>query len=184
MVFDMMRVTNWTAGNSRMTQVTGQRLEGFETHRICENCLQAKLASIRSPMSQFPEKFKVTIFALLAGLGLIVSGWGTRNNGFVVGIVLVGFFVLKFIRFVSAGNRKKESFRKYSDNNARFVAAWECFCEVAPRKDDRGQSIFFIPATKATYQMKASDFTAYYKLTEENANRFFHLLQERKGQSA
>ncbi len=178
--FEMMRVSTWKTGNTRITQTVMQELEGFETHRICESCLQAKLDSIRRPLTQIPEKFKITIFALLVGIGLMISGWETRNNGFIIGIILVAFFILKFIRFISSANKKKKNFAKFSENNARFVAAWESFSEVAPRKDSRERGIFFIPATKATYQMKVTDFTSYYKLTEENARKFYRMLREKE----
>lgn len=178
--FEMMRVSTWKSGNTKITQTVRQELEGFETHRICESCLQAKLDAIRRPLTQIPEKFKITIFVLLVGVALMISGWETRNNGFIIGVILVAFFILKLIRFITSANKKRENFKKFSENNARFVAAWESFSEVAPRKDSKEHGVFFIPATKATYQMKVTDFTAYYKLTEENARKFYRILREKE----
>ena len=182
MAFDVMRVSMAKTGSSRSELKAGQKLEGFETHRICDACIDEKLRRIEKPMSGFIEKFRITVFALIAGVGLMIANRGeVRGTAFIVGALLAAFFVLKFIRFISAAIKKKQNFAKFSENNARFVAAWECLSEVAPRKDKWDRGVFFIPVTKATYGMKASDFVTYYRLSEENAKIFARLLQKREG---
>lgn len=176
MDYEVMRVTEVKNRGS----VTFQRLEGFENFHVCEKCIRKKLDEINTPMKKFPEKFRVMVFALIAGAGLIISAWKTKDNALYVGVFLVTLFLVKFFRFLRDGSKKKKNFAKLTENNARFVAGWECASEVAPRKDEKGRGVFFIPATKAAYSMSVSDFKAYYRLNAENAQAFYDMLQKKK----
>lgn len=181
MSFEVMKVSHFKDRNpSGKGLVLVQKLLGFEEMSVCSSCIDGKLAQINNPWSLFIDKFKTTIFTLIVGVALLVYSWGTKDAALFVGVFCVVFFFVKLWRFLKAGYKKKDSFSRFSENNARFVAAWECLSEVAPRKDGEGHGVFYIPITKATYDMSAEDFSRYYRLTDENAEQLHRILDKRR----
>ncbi len=184
MTFEVMKVLSRKVKNpmGRIGKqlATEQELCGFEQYRICDSCIDSKLDAIAHPWKEFTDKFKVALIFLIVGTGLVIANLGKNDNATVAGVLCIVFFGVKFFKFLKSSKKKKESFAKFSETNARFVAAWECLSEVAPRRNQNSETIFFIPVTKATYEMKKEDFSTYYRLTPGNAAEFHKLLQKKK----
>lgn len=152
-----------------------QELCGMQDMSVCEHCIQEKLSEIRNPMKQFFPTLKFTIVLMIMGIFMVVRQVATPYT--VVGAACVLVCIYKVIDFFKKTGAKKKSFEKYSENNARFVAAWECLSRNVPRRDTTS-AMYYIPVTKATYKMTRDDFRKFYGLTNDNADEFFKLLHQ------
>ena len=70
------------------------------------------------------------------------------------------------------------NYRKFSENNRRFVIAWDLVSRSAPKREGL-ESLYFIPITSATETMKREDFIKYYGLTHDNADEFYRMIHSK-----
>lgn len=177
MDFHVMEVRTTKARDSagRISRI--QELCGLSDLSVCERCIAQKLSEIQSPMKQFLPTFKYTLLLLIISVFLVVR----QSERFytILGAALILGCLYKMIDFFMKASSKKKSFTKFSQNNARFVAAWECISQAVP-KHDSNSSISFIPITDATYKMSEADFCSFYGLTHDNAREFYSFLHKQQ----
>ncbi|MDD4011067.1 MAG: hypothetical protein PHI83_02880 [Sphaerochaetaceae bacterium] len=171
-----VRTTKTRDAGGRISRV--QELCGISEMGACESCIQRRLDEISNPAREFFPSCKYSVLLLIIGILLIAKPLG--NAYIVVGAACIAVCIFKIVDFFKKAMSKKRSFARFSKNNARFVAAWECLGRSAIKRD-ASSLVSFIPITDATMKMKKEDFVNYYGLTHENAGKLFreiHGLQE------
>ena len=152
-----------------------QTLSGFREFCACDECIDRKLKDIMNPMHAFPSHFRTGFIVLAFGV-VILAMYGGRDNVYTIGgVVLVAIALLRAYGFFRKARARKAQYLKMTETNRRFVTAWECISESAPRREG-DHSVFFIPVTSATEKMTRDDFSKYYKLTNENAAEFYRMI--------
>lgn len=180
--FQVVEVRNLTIRNNNALQpsLAGkysryQELGNIKTMSVCDECIARKLEYINKPLKGYLHEGFSAILFLVLGVLLVVRFAGRDNFTFIVGLLIVFASVHRTLDYFSKAKTKKATYSKYSENNARFVAAWDCVMESAPKRDGNTR-VFYIPITDATMKMSPKEFKAYYRLTIENAEAFHELL--------
>ncbi len=180
--FQVVEVRNLTIRNNNTLQpsLAGkysryQELGNIKTMSVCEDCIRRKLDYINNPVKGYFHDGFSAILCLVLGILMVLRFMGKDNFMTIIGALIVFAALHRTVDYFTKAKSKKANFAKYSENNARFIAAWDCVVESAPKRDGNTR-VFYIPITDATMKMSAKDFKAYYRLTIENAEAFHDML--------
>lgn len=152
-----------------------QDLVGLSTFSVCNSCIRKKLNDINNPEKAFFRDNILTFGIVIAGIVAAVAFFNTDKFCSVLGLVCAIACIHRSITAIEDGKKKKTEYAKYSDNNARFLAAWEIVMNSAPRREGDAR-VSFIPVTAATLKMSKEELKKYYVLTSENAEEFYRLI--------
>ena len=160
-----------------------QTISGFKEFCACDECIDRKLKDIMNPMHGFMSQFKIGFIVLAFGI-VILAMYGGKDNVYTIGgVILVAIALLRAYSFFRKARARRAQYLKMSEMNRRFVTAWECISESAPRREG-DHSVFFIPVSSATEKMSRDDFSKYYKLTHENAAEFYRMIHGKSKSTA
>ncbi len=152
-----------------------QKLGEIIEFGVCNECIERKYHDIMYPWKDFINTCKVAIILLIFAL-VILFNYGGKDTVYTIGgIVLLVLALYRFLKYFLFAKRRRDEYKKFSKNNRRFVVAWECVSQAAPKRDGV-ESIYFIPMTSATENMKREDFIKYYGLTQDNAEKFYKMI--------
>ena len=120
------------------------------------------------------------LLSLLAGI--VVTAVFLKGNGVfrLLGLGLLACGILGTIGTIQAGEKKRSQFAPLTHDKALSAAAWECFLEAAPKKNDIND-ITYIPVNQETLARKNGDLMILYDLLPEiavQAHRRIHEPQE------
>ena len=161
--------------SSRKPSQKIQNLSDMKEFCVCDACIDKKLQATMNPWRDFLNYYKVGAVLLVFGIIILVNYGGKDTIYTVGGVLLVMIALLRAYGYFRKAKAKKDQYMKMSENNRRFVSAWECVSESAPKRLGN-HSVYYIPVTDATDRMTREDFSRYYKLTPENADEFYRIV--------
>ena len=161
--------------SSRKPSQKIQNLSDMKEFCVCDACIDKKLQATMNPWRDFLNYYKVGAVLLVFGIIILVNYGGKDTIYTVGGVLLVMIALLRAYGYFRKAKAKKDQYMKMSENNRRFVSAWECVSESAPKRLGN-HSVYYIPVTNATDRMTREDFSRYYKLTPENADEFYRIV--------
>lgn len=145
-----------------------QALGDFENHCVCRKCAERKLSCILNNRKATVKAALPFFLAILAGIALTAFFW-SRNGAFrLLGLAMLVCGVLGSISTVQSGEKQRNRFAPLSHDQALYQAAWECFLEAAPKKNDIND-ITYIPINQETLARKNGDLMVLYDLLPEIA---------------
>ena len=159
-----------------------QALGDFENHCVCRDCAEEKLRATLDNRRETMKKALPFLLSLLAGI--VVTAVFLKGNGVfrLLGLGLLACGILGTIGTIQAGEKKRSQFAPLTHDKALSAAAWECFLETAPKKNDIND-ITYIPVNQETLARKNGDLMILYDLLPEiavQAHRRIHEPQETK----
>ena len=160
---------------NRIPATRTQKLGDLRELSVCDDCIEKRYHEILHPWKEFLNTCKVGVILFVIGLALIVFYIGRQNILAIGGAALIALALYRFLKYWGFALRRKDEYMKFSEDNRRFALAWEIVSQSAPKRDGV-ESIYFVPITKATENMKREDFMKYYGLTKENADQFHKML--------
>ena len=152
-----------------------QNLSDMKEFCVCDACIDKKLQATMNPWRDFLNYYKVGAVLLVFGVVILVNYGGKDTIYTVGGVLLVMIALLRAYGYFRKAKAKKDQYMKMSENNRRFVSAWECVSESAPKRLGN-HSVYYIPVTDATCRMTSEDLSRYYKLTPDNADEFYKVV--------
>ena len=161
--------------SSRKPSQKIQSLSEIKEFCVCDACIDKKLKATMNPWRDFLNYYKVGAILLIFGVVILINYGGKDTIYTVGGVLLVMIALMRAYGYFHRAKAKKDQYMKMSENNQRFVSAWECVSESAPRRIGN-HSVYYIPVTDATDRMTREDFSRYYQLTPENADEFYRLV--------
>lgn len=161
-----------------------QALGDFEDHCICRECAEEKLRATLDNRREINKKVLPFLLSLVAGI--VVTAVFLKGNGVfrLLGLGLLACGVLGTIGTIQAGQKAKDRFASLPREEALAAAAWECFLEAAPKKNDIND-ITYIPVNQETLARKNGDLMILYDLLPEiavQAHRRIHHPEETEAQ--
>ena len=162
-----------------------QALGDFEDHCVCRECAEKKLRATLNNRRETMKKALPFLLSLLAGI--VVTAVFLKGNGVfrLLGLGLLACGVLGSVGTIQAGQKAKNRFASLPHDKALSAAAWECFLEAAPKKNDIND-ITYIPINEETLARKNGDLMILYDLLPEiavQAHRRIHEPQETEARS-
>ncbi len=152
-----------------------QSLGNYREFGVCDSCIDKRYHEIMFPWKDFFNTCKVAIILLVFGV-VILALYGGKDTVYTIGGTILTILALyRFFKYYRYARKRKEEYRKFSENNRRFVIAWDLVSRSAP-KWEGFESLYFIPITSATETMKREDFIKYYGLTHDNADEFYRMI--------
>ena len=159
-----------------------QALGDFEDHCVCRKCAERKLSSILNNRRATVKAALPFFLAILAGIALAAFFWSRSGAFRLLGLAMLGCGLLGSISTLQAGEKKRSRFAPLSHDQALTQAAWECFLEAAPKKNDIND-ITYIPINQETLARKNGDLMILYDLLPEialQAHQRIHGQEEAK----
>ena len=145
-----------------------QALGDFEDHCICRKCAEEKLRAIQSSTRAPIKALLPFILAMLSGILIAVSFWSSNGAFRLLGLCLIACGVLGTIGTLQSSDKKRKQYLPLPPDKALAAAAWECFLEAAPKKNDIND-ITYLPINEETLARKNGDLMILYDLLPEIA---------------
>ena len=152
----------------------------FEDHCVCRKCAEQKLRDILHHQKNTALTLLPYLIALVVGIVIAAVFW-KRNGAFrLLGLGMLVCGILGTIGTCQTALKKKQKYIPLPQDKALEEAAWECFLEAAPKKNDIND-ITYIPVNQETLARKNGDLMILYDLLPEiavQAHRRIHEPQE------
>ena len=120
--------------SSRKPSQKIQSLSDMKEFCVCDACIDKKLQATMNPWRDFLNYYKVGAVLLVFGIIILVNYGGKDTIYTVGGVFLVMIALLRAYGYFRKAKAKKDQYMKMSENNRRFVSAWECVSESAPKR--------------------------------------------------
>ena len=142
---------------------------------VCRKCAERKLSAI---LNNRQATIRAALpFALAFFAGIIITAWFWSDNGAfrLLGLGFLACGVLGTIGIIQKGEKQRNQFAPLSHDKALAAAAWECFLESAPKKNDIND-ITYIPINEETLARKNGDLMILYDLLPEIAIQAYNRI--------
>ena len=148
---------------------------------VCRKCAERKLSAILNNRQATIRKALPFVLAFFAGILVTVIFW-SRNGAFrLLGLCLMACGVLGTLGNLQKGENQRSQFTSLPHDKALAAAAWECFLESAPKKNDIND-ITYIPINEETLARKNGDLMILYDLLPEIAIQAYNRLHDSNDQ--
>lgn len=157
-----------------------QALGDFENHCVCRKCAERKLSAILNNRKATVKSILPFLLAMGAGIAIAAIFWRSNGAFRLLGLGMLACGVLGTLGTIQTGEKKRKQFAPLPPDKALAAAAWECFLEAAPKKNNIND-ITYIPVNEETLARKNGDLMILYDLLPEIAVQAYERIHADPG---